>query len=86
PKPTPKAPAPPKVHPGPKVQRALWMKKVSQPGPAAAKSYVPVLKPVFASQKLPGELVWIAEVESGFDPRARSPVGATGLYQLMPDT
>jgi membrane-bound lytic murein transglycosylase D len=47
---------------------------------------VPRLKPVFAAQKVPPELVWIAEVESSFDPRARSPAGAAGLFQLMPAT
>ncbi len=83
----PGTPAPPKANPTPKEQREVWIKRVSeQPWPPAAKSYVPILKPVFAAQKLPRELVWIAEVESAFDPSARSPVGATGLFQLMPDT
>jgi membrane-bound lytic murein transglycosylase D len=44
------------------------------------------LKPIFAAQKVPEELVWVAEVESSFNPKARSPVGAAGLYQLMPPT
>jgi membrane-bound lytic murein transglycosylase D len=47
---------------------------------------VPRLKPVFASEGVPEELVWLAEVESGFDTRARSPAGAEGMYQLMPAT
>ena len=35
---------------------------------------------------MPPEQVWIAEVESSFDPRVRSPAGAAGLFQLMPAT
>ena len=35
---------------------------------------------------MPPELVWIAEVELGFNRDARSPVGAAGLFQLMPAT
>jgi membrane-bound lytic murein transglycosylase D len=35
---------------------------------------------------VPAQLVWLAEVESGFDGRARSPAGAVGVFQLMPDT
>jgi membrane-bound lytic murein transglycosylase D len=57
-----------------------------RPWPKPAKAYVPKLKPIFAEQKVPPELVWVAEVESSFDPRARSLEGAAGLFQLMPAT
>ncbi|HWI57783.1 MAG TPA: transglycosylase SLT domain-containing protein, partial [Bacillota bacterium] len=80
---------PPKPVPNPPAQaeRAIWIKKVSErPWPKNAKAYVKTLKPVFSAQKVPPELVWIAEVESSFDPQACSPVGAAGLFQLMPAT
>ena len=35
---------------------------------------------------LPEDLVWLAAVESGFDPRAVSRAGASGLFQFMPET
>ena len=35
---------------------------------------------------LPEDLVWIAMVESGFEQIARSPAGAAGLWQFMPET
>jgi membrane-bound lytic murein transglycosylase D len=77
----------PRFVPKPEQVREIWIKKVSErPVPDEAKPYVNKLKPIFAEQKVPPQLVWIAEVESSFDPRARSPVGATGLFQLMPDT
>ena len=41
---------------------------------------------MFTSEKVPPELIWIAEVESSFDPDAESPAGAAGLFQLMPPT
>jgi len=44
------------------------------------------LKAIFRDEGLPPALVWIAEVESAFDPDARSRAGAVGLFQLMPDT
>jgi membrane-bound lytic murein transglycosylase D len=77
----------PVPNPPPQKERELWVKKVSvSPWPVLANEYVPELKPVFAAQKIPPQLVWLAEVESGFDRRALSPAGAAGMFQLMPDT
>ena len=75
--------------PGPplKLQRQVWVRELAQrPWPPLAQTYVPRLKEVFISEKMPPELVWVAEVESSFDPRARSPAGAAGMFQLMPQT
>ena len=80
---------PPQPLPNPSAQkeRELWVKKVAAvPWPAAAKELVLELKPVFAAQKVPPDLVWVAEAESSFDRHALSPAGAAGLFQLMPDT
>lgn len=37
-------------------------------------------------KSLPQDLVWVAMIESGFDPAARSVAGAAGLWQFMPET
>jgi membrane-bound lytic murein transglycosylase D len=47
---------------------------------------VPRLKEIFVAEGLPPELVWVAEVESSFNAKARSPAGAAGMFQLMPQT
>jgi membrane-bound lytic murein transglycosylase D len=47
---------------------------------------MPVLRKAFAIEGVPADLAWIAEVESTLNPSARSPVGAKGLFQLMPET
>lgn len=78
---------PPAPNPSAARQREVWVKTLTpRPWPPAASNYVTALKPSFAAQKVPPEFIWIAEVESSFDPRARSPVGARGLFQLMPET
>ncbi len=61
-------------------------KTTTQTWPTRARELVPQLKPVFIEEGVPAELVWIAEVESSFNPRAKSRVGAAGLFQLMPET
>ena len=92
---TPKPPAPPKpgqpqlAPPPPTVaqQRVLWEKRVSLlREPAESHPIADKLKPVFAAEGVPSALVWIAEVESGFNAKATSPAGAAGLFQLMPPT
>jgi membrane-bound lytic murein transglycosylase D len=87
PKTGPGVPPAPPFKPAPELVREIWIKKIStRPLPNEAKPYVSTLKPIFSQQKVPSQLVWVAEVESSFNPDARSPVGAAGLFQLMPDT
>ena len=73
--------------PTPEQQRRVWSRVVAlEPWPVDAGKYVTQLKPVFTAERVPSELVWIAEVESSFQPGAKSPAGAAGLFQLMPGT
>ena len=88
PPPRPPVGKPPVTAPGQFIpDYDLWLRRVqTRAGPAGAEKYVRSLRPVFAAGGVPGELVWLAEVESGFNPNARSPSGARGLFQLMPAT
>ncbi|HAL92078.1 MAG TPA: hypothetical protein DCM68_03535 [Verrucomicrobia bacterium] len=97
PEPAPaKKPTPSVQKPGPAVEQArnryveskqVWLRKLAnRPAPARAAALLPDLKRVFRAEGVPPELVWQAEAESTFNPAARSPVGAAGLYQFMPAT
>jgi membrane-bound lytic murein transglycosylase D len=87
PKPEPGKPLPPLPNPPFKAEQEIWIKKVApRPWPKGAAEIVPKMKTIFAGEHVPPQLVWLAEVESGFDARARSPAGATGMFQLMPAT
>ncbi|MBI2441896.1 MAG: lytic transglycosylase domain-containing protein [Lentisphaerae bacterium] len=55
-------------------------------GQADMAAVISRLKEIFEKEGVPQKWVWIAEVESGFDPQAESPAGAAGLFQLMPAT
>lgn len=48
--------------------------------------YLPRMEKVFESFKLPPEIAYLPFVESGFNKRAVSKVGASGIWQFMPYT
>jgi membrane-bound lytic murein transglycosylase D len=83
----PSRPGEPVPNPPSDAQRTVWDQQLDKrPLPARAQTYVPRLKPIFSAQGTPPALVWLAEVESSFDPSARSPAGAVGMFQFMAPT
>ncbi len=88
----PPPPVPPAPGPGRPAAPSLpyydlWVQRLrGRPVPPSAAALLPTVRAAFAAEGVPAELVWLAEVESTFNPNARSPAGAKGLYQLMPDT
>jgi len=83
-------PAPPEpggARPSPMPYYDLWLKRLGgRPAPAGAADLMPVLRTGFSANGVPPEFAWIAEVESTLNPKAQSPSGAKGLFQLMPGT
>jgi len=51
-----------------------------------AEQYFPVVKKIAAESGLPQEIAYLAVLESGGNPEARSPANALGMWQFMPDT
>ena len=93
PQPTPPTPPKPPVPPALKSFNTtvplydLWVQRLRErPRPERADEFIADLKTVFTSEGVTPSLAWIPEVESMFNPRARSPAGARGLFQLMPVT
>jgi membrane-bound lytic murein transglycosylase D len=90
----PPPPSPlPRPHPSPPPRREpvphyeLWRRRLAnRPLPPRAAEFLPALREIFREEGVPQALVWVAEVESTFNPSARSPAGAKGLFQLMPAT
>ncbi len=57
---------------------AVWMRRAGR--------YREAVRRTLRSKNIPDDLLWLAMVESGFDPAIRSPAGALGLWQFMPET
>lgn len=51
-----------------------------------AGRYRDVITQVLRRKGMPQDLMWLAMVESAFEPTIRSPAGAIGLWQFMPET
>jgi membrane-bound lytic murein transglycosylase D len=56
----------------------LWLNRSAR--------YIPVMKDIFKQKNLPEDLVYIAMIESGFNPYAVSWARAVGPWQFMPAT
>jgi membrane-bound lytic murein transglycosylase D len=56
----------------------LWLDRSSR--------YIPVMKDIFKEKNLPEDLVYVAMIESGFNPYAVSWARAVGPWQFMPAT
>lgn len=53
---------------------------------ARSGKYMPMIVKTLREAGLPDELGYLALVESGFTPQAKSPAGAAGLWQFVPST
>lgn len=95
PRPLERPPTPPPALTPPQRQQAMararsmetWRRRAAgRPVSPQASQLAPLLKDIFRREGIPQPLIWVAEVESSFDPKAVSPAGAVGLFQLMPAT
>lgn len=69
------------------LSNSTWKRRIAErTPPARAAELAPQLKEVFRAEGVAPEWIWLAEVESSFDPEAQSPSGARGLFQFMPAT
>lgn len=61
-----------------KATLALWARRSGR--------YRDGIRKVLKKKGMPEDLAWLAMIESGYDPSARSPAGAVGLWQFMPES
>jgi hypothetical protein len=51
-----------------------------------ANRYFPIIEPILKEQGVPEDFKYLAVIESGLMPRAKSPAGAAGIWQFMRTT
>lgn len=51
-----------------------------------APRYFKIIEPILKRDSIPDDFKYLALAESGFDPKALSPAGAAGIWQLMKGT
>ncbi len=56
----------------------LWLER--------AETYMPVIQQILKEEKVPSELAYLAFIESGLNPTARSWAGAAGMWQFIAAT
>ena len=74
-------------YPGPATAQAPIVSAPPVVGPRTDVRFDPIIRRVAAEQGVDATLVRaVIQVESNYEPRARSPKGAVGLMQVMPAT
>jgi membrane-bound lytic murein transglycosylase D len=56
----------------------LWLQR--------SETYMPMIQRIFKEEKLPSELAYLAFIESGLNPKARSWAAAVGMWQFIAAT
>lgn len=57
---------------------SLWLRRSGR--------YAEGMRKTLRKKGVPEDLMWLSMIESGFDPTIRSPAGAVGLWQFMPES
>lgn len=57
---------------------AIWARRSGR--------FVPAIQAELRRASLPSDLVWLSLIESGHDPVVKSPAGAVGLWQFLPES
>ncbi|MEP6551570.1 MAG: lytic transglycosylase domain-containing protein, partial [Gemmatimonadales bacterium] len=64
--------------PGARSSFAIWLDRMAK--------YEPMISAKLAERSMPQDLIYLAMIESGFNPKAQSPAKAGGLWQFISET